>query len=62
MHGGRAIAANDTLALERAMKWHFILHDVLLRAASVGHAVATGGGRSAVQHLLGLRFQLWRDG
>ena len=64
-HGGvfqymeDAIAASDALALERALKWHFILHDVLLRGPRRG---TTGGGRAAVHHLLGLRFQLWRDG
>ena len=52
-----ARAAGDTTALERALKWHLVLHDMLLR----GPFRSTRGGGRRVQ-ILAQRFQAWRDG
>ena len=52
-----ARVARDGLALERALKWHLALHDILLRGPRRG----TRGSSRAAGHLAA-RFQAWRDG
>ena len=52
-----AQAAQDATALERALKWHLCLHDVLLRGPRRG---TRGAGRST--GLLEARFEAWRAG
>ena len=53
----RARAAQDELQVERALKWHLCLHDVLLRGSRRG---TRGGGRMA--GVLEGRFARWRAG
>ena len=53
---GRAQEAQDEVALERALKWYLVLHDVLLRGLQRG---TRGSGRMA--NALATRFRLWRE-
>ena len=52
-----ARTAGDALAMERGLKWHLILHDVLLRGP---FRSSRGPGRPTT--IVAQRFQLWRDG
>jgi len=52
----RAQEAQDEVALERALKWYLVLHDVLLRGLQRG---TRGSGRMA--NALATRFRLWRE-
>jgi len=53
----RAGELRDSVALERGLKWHLCLHDVLLRAPRRG---TRGGARTA--GVLESRFTAWREG
>ena len=52
-----ARAAGDALALERGLKWHLCLHDVLLRGPRRGTR-----GSSQMTGMLEARFTAWRAG
>ena len=54
-----AQAASDDLALERGLKWYFVLHDILLRTPP--RTSRTGGNRTVTDHVP-LRFAAWRRG
>ena len=53
----RACAAHDELQIERALKWHLCLHDVLLSGPRRG---TRGSGREA--GVVAARFERWRAG
>ena len=49
---------SDNVRLERGLKWHLCLHDVLLRGPRRG----TRGARANANNHFAVRFQAWRDG
>ena len=52
---------SDAVALERGLKWHLVLHDILLRGPKDERGTR-GRGVSVVNTVLGARFARWEKG